>query len=69
MHSNKKPQKESADWRFMLAQIGRELRKVYERPERLPRRLRAAVTQLIVSAGRHRAKGNDPSSSAHRRLF
>jgi hypothetical protein len=46
MQSNKKTQKESADWRFMLEQIGRELRKVYQCPERLPRRLRAAVAQL-----------------------
>jgi hypothetical protein len=42
--SNKNTHKESADWRFILEQIGRELRKVYQGPERLPRRLRAAVT-------------------------
>jgi hypothetical protein len=30
----------------VMEQIGRELRKTYRRPERLPRRLRALVTRL-----------------------
>ena len=34
------------DWRFTMEQIGRELGKIYRQPKRLPRRLRAVVTQL-----------------------
>jgi len=34
------------DWRLAMEQIERELHKVYRRPERLPRRLRALVTQF-----------------------
>jgi hypothetical protein len=30
-----------SDWRFTIEQIGRELRKIYRHPQRLPRRLRA----------------------------
>jgi hypothetical protein len=42
----KKKQQQSGEWRFTLEQIGRELRKVYRRPERLSRRLRAAISRL-----------------------
>jgi hypothetical protein len=41
-----KRQKQPADWRLALEQIGRELRKVYRRPARLSRRLRAVVLRL-----------------------
>ena len=34
------------EWRFAMEQIGRELGKIYRQPKRLPRRLRAVVTQL-----------------------
>ena len=37
---------EPTDWRFAIEQIGRELGKIYRQPKRLPRRLRAVVTQL-----------------------
>jgi hypothetical protein len=37
---------ESSDWRFTMDQIGRELGKIYRQSKRLPRRLRAALTQL-----------------------
>jgi len=46
MATKKKIQKQSAEWRFAMEQIGRELRKVYRRPERLSRRLRAVVSRL-----------------------
>jgi hypothetical protein len=46
MATKKKIQKQSAEWRFTLEQIGRELRKVYRRPDRLSRRLRAAISRL-----------------------
>ena len=37
---------EPTDWRFAIEQIGRQLGKIYRQPKRLPRRLRAVVTQL-----------------------
>ena len=37
---------EPTDWRFAIEQIGRELGKIYRQPKRLPRRLRAVVTEL-----------------------
>jgi len=37
---------EPTDWRLTMEQIGRELGKIYRRPKRLPRRLRAVITQL-----------------------
>ena len=37
---------EPTDWRFTMEQIGRGLGEVYQQPKRLPRRLRAIVTQL-----------------------
>jgi len=37
---------EATEWRFAMEQIGRELGKIYRQPKRLPRRLRAVVTQL-----------------------
>jgi hypothetical protein len=46
MATKKKIQKQPAEWRFALEQIGRELRKVYRRPDRLSRRLRAAISRL-----------------------
>jgi hypothetical protein len=46
MPAKKKIPKQSAEWRVTLEQIGRELRKVYRRPARLSRRLRAAVSRL-----------------------
>jgi hypothetical protein len=46
MRTKKKTRKQPADWRFALEQIGRELRKVYRRPERLSRRLRAVILRL-----------------------
>jgi hypothetical protein len=58
MQRTKKTQKQSADWRFTLEQIGRELRKVYQRPERLPRRLRAALAQLEGNVRKGRKDGN-----------
>jgi hypothetical protein len=46
-----------------MEQIGQELGKVYRRPKRLPRRLRAVVTQLErkapVRRGRQWAKRNN----------
>src|SRR5262249_11889005 len=38
--------REPTDWRFAIDQIGRELGKIYRQPKRLPRRLRAVVTEL-----------------------
>jgi hypothetical protein len=46
MQRTKKTHTQSAEWRFTLEQIGRELSKVYQPPERLPRQLRDAVMQL-----------------------
>jgi hypothetical protein len=37
---------EPTDWRLTMEQIGRELGKIYRQPKRLPRRLRAVLTQL-----------------------
>jgi len=37
---------EPTDWQSTMEQIGRELGKIYRQPKRLPRRLRAVVTQL-----------------------
>jgi hypothetical protein len=37
---------EPSDWRFTVEQIGRELDKMYRRPARLPRRLRALLVRL-----------------------
>jgi len=37
---------EPTDWRFAMEQIGRELGRIYRQPKRLPRRLRAVVTEL-----------------------
>jgi hypothetical protein len=52
---------EPTDWRFTMEQIGQELGKIYRRPKRLPRRLRAVVMQLErkvpVRRGRQWAKG------------
>jgi len=45
MTSSRKAYKPS-DWRFTMEQIGQELGKIYQHPRRLPRRLRAVVTQL-----------------------
>jgi hypothetical protein len=46
MRRKKKTQKQPTDWRFAVEQIGRELRKVYRRPQRLSRRLRAVMLRL-----------------------
>jgi len=35
-----------------MEQFGRELRKIYRRPEQLPRRLRALVTRLEIKSER-----------------
>jgi len=37
---------EPTDWRFTMQQIGRELRKIYQQPKRMPQQLRVVVTQL-----------------------
>jgi hypothetical protein len=37
---------EPNDWRLAMDQVGRELRKIYRQPKRLPRRLRVLVTDL-----------------------
>jgi hypothetical protein len=37
---------QSYDWRQTMDQVGRELRKIYRQPKRLPRRLRVLVTEL-----------------------
>jgi hypothetical protein len=54
---------EPTDWRFTVEQIGRELGKIYRQPKRLPRRLRAVVTQLErkvpARRGRQWAKRNN----------
>jgi hypothetical protein len=57
MKRKKKTQKQSANWHFTFEQIGRELRKVYQRPERLSRRLRAVVTQLERATMRRGRQG------------
>jgi hypothetical protein len=36
-----------------MEQFGRELRKIYRRPERLPRRLRALVRRLEIKSERN----------------
>ena len=41
-----------SDWPFTMEQIGRELRKIYRRPERLPRRLRTLVRGLEIKSER-----------------
>jgi hypothetical protein len=43
-------------WRFTMEQIGRKLAKIYRQPKRLPRRLRAAVTQLGRNGSVRRAR-------------
>jgi len=43
---NSQKRNELTDWRSTMEQIGRELGKIYQQPKRLPRRLRAVVTQL-----------------------
>jgi len=54
---------EPTDWRFTMEQIGQELGKIYQRPKRLPRRLRAVVMQLErkvpVRRGHQWAKRNN----------
>jgi len=52
---------EPTDWRFTMEQIGRELGKRYRQPKRLPRRLRAVLTQLErkVPPRRQGEGGND----------
>ena len=54
---------EQTDWRSTMEQIGRELGKIYRQPKRLPRRLRAVVTQVErkvpVRHGRQWSKGNN----------
>jgi hypothetical protein len=54
---------EPTDWRFTMEQIGQELGKIYRRPKRVPRRLRAVVMQLDrkvpVRRARQWAKGNN----------
>ena len=37
---------ELSDWRLTMEQIGRELGKIYRRPQRLPRRLRILLTEF-----------------------
>jgi hypothetical protein len=46
MRTQNRKDDDPSDWRLTMEQIGRELRKAYGRPERLPRRLRALVTRL-----------------------
>ena len=43
---SRRKRNEPSDWRPTMEQIGRELGKIYRQPKRLPRRLRAVVTQL-----------------------
>jgi hypothetical protein len=52
---------EPTDWRFTMEQIGRELGKIYRQPKRLPRRLRAVLTQLERKGPTRRGRqwGND----------
>jgi hypothetical protein len=51
MQRGRQKQKPS-DWPFTMEQIGRELRKIYRRPERLPRRLRTLVRGLEIKSER-----------------
>ena len=37
---------EPSDWRLTMEQIGRELGKIYRRPQRLPRRLRILLAEV-----------------------
>ena len=37
---------ELSDWRLTMEQIGRQLGKIYRRPQRLPRRLRVLLTEV-----------------------
>jgi hypothetical protein len=53
MQTRKKKQP-SPDWPFTMEQIGRELREVYRRPERLTGRLRALVRRLEIRSERER---------------
>jgi hypothetical protein len=50
---------EPTDCRFTMEQIGRELGKIYRQPKRLPRRLRAVLTQLERKGPTRRQGGND----------
>jgi hypothetical protein len=43
---NRRKKYEPTDWRFTMQQIGRELRKIYQQPKRMPQQLRVVVTQL-----------------------
>jgi hypothetical protein len=47
------------DWRFSMEQIGRELGKMYRQPKRLPRRIRAVLTQLDRKVPTRRQGRND----------
>ena len=40
---------ELSDWRLTMEQIGRELGKICQRPQRLPRRLRLVLTEFEKS--------------------
>jgi hypothetical protein len=51
MRRGRQKQKPS-DWPSTMEQFGRELRKIYRRPEQLPRRLRALVTGLEIKSER-----------------
>jgi hypothetical protein len=48
---------ELSDWRLTMQQIGRELGKIYQRPQRLPRRLRILLTEFGKSEIHHRRTG------------
>ena len=47
---------EPTDWRFTMEQIGRKLGKIYQKPKRMPRQLRAVVTQLERKYPVHRGR-------------
>jgi hypothetical protein len=53
MRSGRKKYKLS-DWRLTMEQIGRELGKIYRRPQRLPRRLRTLLTEFGKLEMHHR---------------
>jgi len=47
---------EPTDWRFTMEQIGQKLGKIYQKPKRMPRQLRAVVTQLERKYPVHRGR-------------
>jgi hypothetical protein len=45
-----------SDWQLTMEQVGRELGKIYRRPERLPRRLRSLLAELRQSETHRRQR-------------